>query len=80
MFISGFEEGKIPFESSSHAADMEEERRLLYVGMTRAKETLILTGSGNTSVFEQEFDGHIVKEEAHKIKTDIQWQQMELPF
>ena len=81
VFISGFEEGKIPFESSSHAADIEEERRLLYVGMTRAKEMLIMTGSGNTSVFEKELDGHVVREEAHKSKTaDEQWQQMRLPF
>ena len=31
--------------------DMEEERRLFYVGITRAKEQLILTGAGEDSPF-----------------------------
>ncbi|MFN3739480.1 MAG: ATP-dependent helicase [Thermodesulfovibrionales bacterium] len=39
VFIAGLEEGLIPLESSE---DIEEERRLLYVAMTRAKEELFL--------------------------------------
>lgn len=39
VFIAGAEEGIIPFRD----ADMEEERRLFYVAMTRAKEELIIT-------------------------------------
>ena len=42
VFLCGVKEGVIPMES----ADPEEERRLFYVGMTRAKEELILT-TGN---------------------------------
>ncbi|NOY65014.1 MAG: ATP-dependent helicase [Nitrospirae bacterium] len=39
VFIAGAEEGIIPFGD----ADIEEERRLFYVAMTRAKEELIIT-------------------------------------
>jgi superfamily I DNA/RNA helicase len=39
--IAGVEDGIIPFPT----ADRQEERRLLYVGMTRAQEYLILTRS-----------------------------------
>ncbi len=39
VFIAGAEEGIIPFRD----ADIEEERRLFYVAMTRAKEELIIT-------------------------------------
>ena len=44
VFIAGLEEGMLPFVRPGENAsnDMEEERRLLYVGMTRAKERLIL--------------------------------------
>lgn len=44
VFILGLEEGNIPF-SRSKDYDIEEERRLLYVGMTRAKDELFLIRS-----------------------------------
>ena len=40
VFIVGLEEGLMPFY---RAEDIEEERRLLYVGMTRAEQRLFLT-------------------------------------
>jgi len=43
VFIAGVEEGLIPHShSNSSDGELEEERRLLYVGMTRAKERLYL--------------------------------------
>ena len=41
-------------ETSLEPAELQEERRLLYVGMTRAKEELILVTSGEPSVFLKE--------------------------
>ncbi len=44
VFLAGMEEGLLPHSRSRQDADqLEEERRLCYVGMTRAKETLTLT-------------------------------------
>jgi DNA helicase-2/ATP-dependent DNA helicase PcrA len=45
VFIAGLEEGMLPFIRPGEyvPSDMEEERRLLYVGMTRAQKRLILT-------------------------------------
>lgn len=49
VFIAGLEEGMLPFVRPGEYGpyDMEEERRLLYVGMTRARERLILTHTVN---------------------------------
>lgn len=54
VLICGANEGKIPLETEKHTVDREEERRLFFVGMTRAKEELILTCSGRPSPFLQE--------------------------
>jgi DNA helicase-2/ATP-dependent DNA helicase PcrA len=44
VFVSGLENGLLPhFNSQGGTEDVEEERRLLYVGMTRAREKLHLT-------------------------------------
>ena len=44
VFVSGMEEGLFPHEFvNDEDRDEEEERRLFYVAMTRAKERLILT-------------------------------------
>jgi len=46
VFIAGFEEGIFPgyrAVTSGERKDLEEERRLCYVGITRAKENLFLT-------------------------------------
>lgn len=46
-------------------AEVEEERRLLYVAMTRAREELILTTSGEPSVFLRQVpEGTFLKEQA----------------
>jgi len=44
VFLAGMEEGLFPHvRSLKSSVDIEEERRLCYVGMTRARETLTLT-------------------------------------
>ncbi len=45
VFISGVQEGLLPHQMSIQEGDIEEERRLCYVGMTRAKKRLYLTWS-----------------------------------
>jgi DNA helicase-2/ATP-dependent DNA helicase PcrA len=44
VFLAGMEDGLFPHNrSQGNVEELEEERRLCYVGMTRAKETLTLT-------------------------------------
>lgn len=43
VFIVGLENGILPLYRAKTKEEMEEERRLLYVGMTRAKERLFLS-------------------------------------
>jgi DNA helicase-2/ATP-dependent DNA helicase PcrA len=43
VFIVGCEEGLLPYVRGDEAPDVEEERRLFYVGMTRARNKLVLT-------------------------------------
>ena len=46
VFLIGMEEGVFPSEMSKYSeADLEEERRLAYVGITRAKKELYLSNS-----------------------------------
>ena len=78
VFITGFEEGIFPHSRALNSGEeLEEERRLCYVGMTRAKERLYLTYAwrrnlnGNTlfnsvSRFISEIPTHL------KEKADIQ--------
>ena len=43
VFIAGLEDGILPLYRAEEDKEIEEERRLLYVGMTRAKERLFLS-------------------------------------
>ncbi len=48
VFISGLEEGLFPHENSLYEPDgVEEERRLMYVAITRARERLYLSYAGS---------------------------------
>jgi len=52
VFIAGMEEGLFPHSRSSEDQDeLEEERRLFYVGMTRAERRLFLTSAARRRVF-----------------------------
>ncbi len=52
VFLTGMEEGLFPMgESDFSQEDLEEERRLCYVGMTRAKHMLHLTWAASRRLF-----------------------------
>ena len=61
VFLYGCDRGRFPLESGFGETDMQEERRLCYVGMTRAKEELILVCGEDKSVFLQEIPGQCVR-------------------
>jgi DNA helicase-2/ATP-dependent DNA helicase PcrA len=52
VFIVGMEDGVFPhFRSMTDTAELEEERRLAYVGITRARRRLYLTHAWSRSLF-----------------------------
>ncbi len=52
VFLIGMEEGIFPgYKSIGEQKELEEERRLCYVGVTRAKENLFLTNSKQRTTF-----------------------------
>lgn len=55
VFMTGMEEGTFPSQqSTAEPGRLEEERRLCYVGMTRAKEKLVLTYAESRRLYGQE--------------------------
>jgi DNA helicase-2/ATP-dependent DNA helicase PcrA len=76
VFIAGLEEGLFPMEQATdEKADLEEERRLFYVGVTRAEQRLYLSWarsryrygeqkSNTRSRFLEEVDNDVVRTEA----------------
>jgi DNA helicase-2/ATP-dependent DNA helicase PcrA len=52
VFLPGVEDGILPhFNSHGNEADLEEERRLFYVGASRAKQRLFITRASRRMVF-----------------------------
>lgn len=54
VFLTGISEGIVPNKKAETSEDIEEERRIFYVAMTRAKDYLYITGTGTESRFMEE--------------------------
>ncbi len=59
VFIVGCEEGLLPYLPANRDTDVEEERRLFYVGMTRAQRRLFLAHAGRRFLFGQPMENRI---------------------
>lgn len=71
VFLYGARKGLIPLDYGKENTDFEEERRLFYVGMTRAKEELILSVSGEESPFLKNLsEGEMIREKAAQKEHD----------
>ena len=68
VFLTGVSAGMLPLESQGRSTDMEEERRLFYVGLTRAKEELILTTAQAPSPFLSELPDTVVPSPAAPLR------------
>ena len=56
VFIVGCEESLLPYQRGDEEPDIEEERRLFYVGMTRAQQRLVLTHAESRYLFGQQMN------------------------
>lgn len=84
VFIPGIEEGIFPsFQSIQTPGDIEEERRLAYVGITRAKEQLYLLNAtsrmiyGSTNRNKLSRFAEEIPEELAERTVERSWKQME---
>ena len=66
VFAAGVSNGVLPLEVPGRPTDTQEERRLLYVGMTRAKDELILTAGADASPFLADLPRDVVLETASR--------------
>ena len=64
VFLAGLDAGRFPAERQEEETDVEEERRLLFVGITRAKHRLILTCGNDPSAFVDELPASVRQEDA----------------
>ncbi len=95
VFLTGMEEGNLPhFRSLDEEGErgVEEERRLCYVGMTRAEERLYLTssryrtlyGQGSRQIdsrFLQELPFELLLKRGEEVETEVEAEgDLELPF
>lgn len=83
VFLIGMEEGIMPHSMSlNEESNLEEERRLCYVGITRAKERLYITNAkrrmlfGNTNMnppsrFIAEIDSNLIEKEESKTENKV---------
>src|SRR5699024_3355566 len=84
VFLTGMEEGLFPSERSISERDgLEEERRLCYVGVTRAEEKLFITSSKTRRVFGRTTankESRFIKEKQDKIKNESVKEDVEVNF
>ena len=64
VFLCGARQGLIPLTMPGRPCDEAEERRLLYVGMTRAKEELLLLTGEEPSPFLRDLPGAFLRRES----------------
>ena len=76
VFLTGMEEGIFPHaQTLSEPDELEEERRLCYVGLTRARERLYLTHTWSRLLFgriQQSFPSRFLKEIPEELIRDVE--------
>ncbi|QGM80169.1 DNA helicase Rep [Otariodibacter oris] len=80
VFLIGMEEGLLPHQTSIDEDNVDEERRLAYVGITRAQQTLTFSLCKERRQY-----GEIIKPEASRFllelpQDDLQWEKDKPPL
>lgn len=78
VFVAGINEGDLPHQREGEEPNTEEERRLLFVGMTRAREELILSCGGAPSMFLSECPASVVRADIPGRQQVIRMEQLSL--
>ena len=78
VFLAGVSAGTLPMERVHGTCDTEEERRLFFVGITRAREELIVTTGGKPSTFLNELPGTISRSAIRQKPKPVRMEQLTL--
>ena len=73
VYIIGMEEELLPHRTSIEEDNIEEERRLAYVGITRARKTLTLTYAGKRKLYGETFETEPSRFLSELPPDDIAW-------
>ena len=74
VFVAACEAGILPYDRPGQETDVDEERRLLYVGMTRAKQLLYITSARRRTLFgksEKRRPSPFIREIEERLKEDV---------
>jgi ATP-dependent DNA helicase Rep len=74
VFIIGMEENLLPHRNSIEEGNIEEERRLAYVGITRARKTLTMTMAAKRKQFGDTIDCEPSRFIEELPQEDLAWQ------
>jgi ATP-dependent DNA helicase Rep len=74
VYIIGMEENLLPHRNSIDDGNIEEERRLAYVGITRAQQTLAMTMAAKRKQFGETIDCEPSRFIAELPQDDLSWQ------
>ena len=78
VFLAGLNSGDLPLEREKSPTNVEEERRLFFVGMTRAREELIVSYGGQPSAFVDELPESIHPQPVRTRKPMVKMEQLSL--
>ncbi|MFC3851874.1 DNA helicase Rep [Salinispirillum marinum] len=79
VFMMGLEEELLPHRNSIESDDIEEERRLMYVGITRAREQLVLTYAARRRQFGEVVDVMPSRFLDEMPQDDLEWEGLQAP-
>ncbi|WP_119394809.1 UvrD-helicase domain-containing protein [Salinibius halmophilus] len=74
VYMMGLEEDILPHRNSIEADTVEEERRLMYVGITRAQRSLVLTFASQRKQFGEVLDSEPSRFLDELPQEDVEWQ------
>lgn len=74
VFLVGMEEHLLPHRSSIEDGNIEEERRLAYVGLTRAKHSLVMTYAAKRKRFGEIVAGEPSRFLQELVQDDVSWE------
>ncbi|MDE3271494.1 DNA helicase Rep [Pseudoalteromonas sp. G4] len=79
VFMVGMEEGLLPHQTSIDEDNVEEERRLAYVGITRAQQELILTYAKERRMFGETITPELSRFVAEMPQDDLAYEMRKQP-